>query len=141
MCEGFFRKLAQDAKTAEIQCGSAGTCTCAGQPASQNSQAVMKSEGIDLSAHRSSPISERLVAEADLIVAMTASHRAAVLAQYPEARSRIRLLNDFRSGPGKGSGVADPYGGSVDIYRACFEEMKEPLRNLFLDLLNHVKST
>ncbi len=140
MCEGFFRKLAQDAKTAEVKCYSAGTCTCAGLPASQNSQAVMKNEGIDISSHVSSPISEQLIASADLIVAMTASHRAAVLAQFPEVRSKTYLLNEFRSNPKK-TGIADPYGGSVDIYRECFEEMKEPLQNLFLDMLNQTKST
>ena len=72
---------------------------------------------------------------------MTASHRAAVLAQYPEVRSKTVLLSDFRSGTGGHADIADPYGGSEAVYRNCFEEMKEPLQNLLLDTLKQQKST
>lgn len=141
MCEGFFRKLIQDAHAGGIRCKSAGTCTCDGLPVSRNALTVMKSAGIDLANHRSSQISEQLIAEADLIVVMTASHRAAVLAQYPEVRSKTVLLSDFRSGTGGHADIADPYGGSETVYRNCFEEMKEPLQNLLLDTLKQQKST
>ena len=116
MCEGFFRKLIQDAHADGIRCKSAGTCTCDGLPASHNSLAVMKSVGIDLANHRSSQISEQLIAE-------------------------TVLLSDFRSGTGRHADIADPYGGSEAVYRNCFEEMKEPLQNLLLDTLNQQKST
>ena len=141
MCEGFFRKLIQDAHAGGIRCKSAGTCTCDGLPVSRNALTVMKSAGIDLANHRSSQISEQLIAEADLIVVMTASHRAAVRATYPEVRSKTVLLSDFRSGTGGHADIADPYGGSEAVYRNCFEEMKEPLQNLLLDTLKQQKST
>ncbi len=141
MCEGYFRKLAREANAPAVCCASAGTCTCNGLPASRNSILVMQENGEDISGHTASVLSGQLAAEADLIITMTASHRAAVLERFPEVREKVHLLNEYRSDSRKNTGVADPYGGSPDVYRNCFEEMKEPLRNLFLDVLNHTKMT
>lgn len=134
MCEGFFRKLVRDAKTTDLHCQSAGISACAGAPASPNAEEVMKTFGVDLSGHRAAALSARLVAEADRIVAMTESHRRAILAQYPDAGKKLFLLNEFHSDPSVPRDVADPFGGNAEVYRKCFGEMKGALENLFLDL-------
>lgn len=138
MCEGYFRKLCQAAGRDDIAVGSAGICACDGAGSSEQSAAVMKEHGIDLSGFSSSIVTADLLKDADLIVAMTAAHRMHVAAIAPEALDKTHLLLDFSS-RNKGRNVNDPFGGNKKAYRACFEEMKEALDNLFLDIDNFLK--
>lgn len=129
MAEGCFGSLIARSGRKSLKCGSAGLCALPGSPASANAAAVMKEFGIDLSSHRSRQFSRELAAEADLIVPMTSGHRAAALSLFPEFAGKVRMLSP--SGD-----IADPFGGSLEVYRACFMEMKGHLENLFLDLIS-----
>ena len=86
MAEVLFAHLAPD-----IQVGSAGTMDWSGQPAHEHAIAVMAERGLDLSAHRSRRLSEYLVDESDLIVAMTRNHGWAVAARS-EAKAAATFL-------------------------------------------------
>jgi len=127
MCEGYFRKLCKAAGRNDIEVGSAGICACDGAGSSEQSAAVMKEHGIDLSGFSSSILTP------DLLVAMTSAHRIHVGSILPEALDKTYLLMDFSS-HNKGRNVHDPFGGDKEMYSACFEEMKEALDNLFLDI-------
>jgi protein-tyrosine phosphatase len=52
---------------------------------------------------------------------MTRSHREAVVAQWPSAAERTRLLSP------DGADISDPIGGMVDRYRICMAEIGEAL--------------
>ena len=52
-----------------------------------------------------------------MIFTMTQSHRAAVVARWPEASNRIELLCP------EGTDVADPIGGPTDAYRSCADQI------------------
>ena len=58
---------------------------------------------------------------ADVIFTMTRSHREMLLAQWPEAASRTHLICP------QGRDVADPIGGSREIYAACARQIDEAL--------------
>jgi protein-tyrosine-phosphatase len=133
MCEGYFRKLCKSAGRNDIAVSSAGICACDGSGSSEQSTEVMKEHGIDLSGFSSSTLTADLLKDADLIVAMTSAHRMHVGAALPEALNKTHLLMDFSS-RSKGRNVNDPFGGDKEIYRACFEEMKKALDNLFLNI-------
>ena len=133
MCEGYFRKLCKSAGRNDIIVGSAGTFACDGAGSSEQSVAVMKEHGIDLSGFSSSTLTPKLLEDADLVVAMTTAHRLHVGSMLPAALKKTRLLMEFSS-RSKGRNVNDPFGGDKEIYSACFEEMKEALDNLFLDI-------
>jgi protein-tyrosine phosphatase len=77
--------------------------------------------GADLRGHASQPLTESLVRQADVILTMTASHRAALLAQFPEAGDRVWMLSPERRD------VSDPIGGSLDTYRSCARQIREHL--------------
>lgn len=54
---------------------------------------------------------------ADLLLTMTRSHREAILAQWPDAVARTHVLGRHLGD------VADPVGGSVELYRRCAEQI------------------
>lgn len=100
---------------------SAGISAAPGSRAATEAVAIMKERGLDLAAHESQPLSDRLVRFADVIITMTRSHRDAILTHWPEAEPRTHVLSR-----GRGD-VADPIGGPVDLYRRCAEQIDEYL--------------
>lgn len=126
MAELYFGELCRRAGRSDLVAGSAGTFAGDGGTLSRGAAAVMRDLGIDGGGFRSRRLTPALAAEADLIVAMTASHRADLLAVAPEAAEKVRLLLDFDGG----GDVPDPFGGSDAHYRAVFARMKPALENL-----------
>ncbi|WP_419845337.1 hypothetical protein [Candidatus Poriferisocius sp.] len=98
MAEVLFAHMAPDAEVS-----SAGTMDWSGQPAHEYAIAAMAERGLDLSAHRSRRLSEYLVDESDLIVAMTRNHGWSV-----EARSEAKAAATFL--PAELSRLADQVG-------------------------------
>jgi protein-tyrosine phosphatase len=100
---------------------SAGLAAWAGGPPAGQAVEVMADAGADLSSHESQPLTESLVRQADVILTMTASHRTALLSQFPEAGGRVNLLAPDRRD------VIDPIGGSLETYRTCAAQIREHL--------------
>lgn len=96
---------------------SAGVAAMAGGRASAEADEAVSRWGVRLNAHESQPLSERLVRFADLMLTMTRSHRDAVLAQWPDAAGRVRLLTR-----GRGD-VGDPIGGPLEEYQRCANQI------------------
>jgi protein-tyrosine-phosphatase/tRNA A37 threonylcarbamoyladenosine synthetase subunit TsaC/SUA5/YrdC len=102
-----------------VVAASAGISAWPGSKASAGAIEAMRDLGLDLSAHESQPLTESLVRQADAIWTMTASHRAAILAQFPEAGGRVAMLSPDRHD------VLDPIGGSIATYRACAGQIRK----------------
>lgn len=100
---------------------SAGIAAWGGGAASAGAIEAMRECGADLSGHESQPVTETLVRQADVIWTMTAAHRAAVVAQFPEAGGRTAILSPDRLD------VIDPIGGPVATYRKCAEQIRQHL--------------
>jgi protein-tyrosine phosphatase len=66
-----------------------------GQPASPEAVAVMAERGLDLSAHRSAPLTTEAVHAADLVLAMTRQHVREVCATTPGAWPRTFTLKEL----------------------------------------------
>jgi protein-tyrosine phosphatase len=96
---------------------SAGTSASAGGRAAEEAVAAMKERGLDLSAHETQPLDERLVTFADVILTMTRNHRDAIVSCYPQAASRTFVLSRGRSD------VSDPIGGPQELYRRCADQI------------------
>jgi protein-tyrosine-phosphatase len=79
---------------------------------------AMSEMGCDLGGHESQPLTEQLVRQADVILTMTAAHRAAILAQFPEAGGRVAMLASDRQD------VLDPIGGGLEVYRRCARQIQ-----------------
>lgn len=102
-----------------LEASSCGIAAFGGDTASENAIAVMAEKGIDISSHRSRPFSLYMAEEYDRFVVMTESHKSALMQFIAE--ERITVL---------GGSVADPYGGDLDAYRACRDEIYEGIKEL-----------
>jgi protein-tyrosine-phosphatase len=125
MAEAMFR-----AKTAgqPFEVRSAGVAAYAGQPASPHAQSVLAERGIAHN-HASSQLNEELLAWSDLILTMTGSHKRAILTYFPEATDKVHTLQEFAGIEGIRD-IADPFGGALEDYRRCAEEIEESLDRL-----------
>jgi protein-tyrosine-phosphatase len=99
---------------------TAGTSTTAGQPASGHAITAMAERGLDLGAHRSQPVTERLVREADLILTMTSRHRDALRFQWPALAIKVQSLSEYA---GQLADVPDPFGGPLVEYQRTAESL------------------
>ena len=116
MAEGLFERMI--AERPDLRVLSAGVSTYPGQPPSAHAVEVLAELGVDISQHRSRPLSEKVIDEADWIVAMTRSHLDSIIYLFPRAAEKVYLLREFE--PGATSlDVADPIGMGLEAYRAA----------------------
>lgn len=113
----------------EVRVVSAGVAASSGSPATAEAVEVMRSEGLDLGGHRARELSRELLSEADLILGMTRSHVAAVLAMDPTAAGRTTTLDP------EGGDVPDPIGGSLDVYTRSAERIRSLVRRRLEEFL------
>ena len=86
---------------------------CDGSPVSLNSKKAMAEAGIDISSHISRQITADDINKADKIICLSPSHKAVLLsAGVPE--NKLYILGD---------GISDPFGGSIETYRRCRDEI------------------
>lgn len=109
---------------AGVSISSAGVAALAGCPASSTALEVARQMGLDLSTHRSRPLSPELIRQADLIYCMSRFHRQAVLDMVPEAADRTFLLDDQAD-------LDDPVGGDLAEYQACAQRIRAALEKRF----------
>lgn len=101
---------------------SAGTSVGAPQPASVNAILAMQDIDIDLTKHQARQVSRELVNSADLILTMTASHKQYLLIREPHAWYKIFTLMEYCI-DGPSADITDPYGGNLDKYLVCRDQI------------------
>lgn len=117
---------AQPEPLCHYQVVSAGTAAFGGDPASENTQAVLKRSGLDGSKHRSRLVSSHLVDQAKWIIGMTSSHIAVLQERFPEASDRMLLFREFLSN----QEIPDPFGQDYNVYLECRDAMVEAIPSL-----------
>jgi protein-tyrosine-phosphatase len=117
------RRLLGERGWTHVRVESAGASAIAGAPASAHAIAVADEHGLDLTGHRSQPLTLERLEWADVILAMGPAHLAH-LAELGAAH-RASLVTDFLDGPDAGTPVADPFGGDLDEYRHTFEQLHD----------------
>jgi tRNA threonylcarbamoyl adenosine modification protein (Sua5/YciO/YrdC/YwlC family) len=107
---------------AGLQAVSAGTTARCGDRATDLAVDTLARRGIDLRAHRSTPLTPELLAWADTTYVMTRAHRTWVENLHPPSAARTRLFDP------EGRDIPDPYGGDTADYEACAEALDRALR-------------
>ena len=105
-----------------VRVASAGIAAMPGGSPSPEAETVMGEFGIDLSQHRSQPVTDRLTRQADLILTMTEGHRFALVSHWPEVSTRTHLLRK------DGQDVTDPIGYSAAVYKKCADQIAENVK-------------
>jgi protein-tyrosine-phosphatase len=118
-----------------VRVASAGTGAAPDAPASEHTVTVLSEHGLDISAHRARAVSPELLEWADLVLAMSPSHLAA-LAELGAAH-KSALITEFLEDERAASGVEDPFGGPIEDYRRTYELLAAAVSRL-LDRLEPI---
>ena len=100
---------------------SAGVFAEIGQKASDEAIQALDEMGIDLTYHRSKPVSEDLVEKSDLILTMTKAH-AMILGGM--ADGKVYSIMEYAGLEGD---ISDPFGGDIEEYRETAKEIYDAL--------------
>ena len=111
-----------------VRVDSAGTSAVWGAPASEGSLYAAELSGLDLSGHRSQPLTYELIENADIILGMTANHIAAVEAMGGE--KKVSLVTELMEGSGSGEAIRDPLGGPPEEYVEVHERISAAVEAL-----------
>lgn len=137
MAQAMFEQMADDSDVlrSSLEIGSAGTFASDGAQATEPAVRVMESlYGIEMKKHRARQITPEIAEEADLILAMEASHIEEMLAICPEAEPKMSTLLGYIHGiqgfPGEGYDIGDPYKEPVEVYEECAKQIEQALQIL-----------
>ncbi|MEX0323315.1 MAG: low molecular weight protein arginine phosphatase [Puniceicoccaceae bacterium] len=125
---------AEEGPLKEIQVISAGVSAFPGDPASNNAVKALSSVNLDLSDHRSRPLSDQVIEVSDLILAMTQGHVDIIKHQHPDSTVPVfRFREWIASGPKE---VPDPFCGPLELYKDTRDSLAEAVPSI----INFLKS-
>lgn len=115
-------------KGCQIEVRSAGLETTAGKEADPLALAVARQNNLALQAHMTTPLTQDLVARADLILVMEFVHSSTLLQKHPDARGKVFQLGYFNRG--LLTEIADPFGGTRTDFDICYDVIRRSCDNL-----------
>jgi protein-tyrosine-phosphatase len=120
------RRVAEGVAPGGSVAESAGTDAQDGSPADPRGIIVGRELGVRLDAHRAALLSDGHMTRADLILVMDYLNEAHVVARYPDAAHKVRLLGSFVNPPGgRLREIRDPYVGTSEDVRGVFAQILE----------------
>lgn len=126
MAEGLFRALLGNRK--DIEVASAGVHAVRGQPPSPYAVEVLREAGVNITDHRSQPLTSTMVNRATHIFAMTGAHLESLQMLFPDSAPKSYLLREFEeAGTTVWRDVPDPIGMTREAYVVCAETLKNAL--------------
>ncbi len=117
MAEVLFRALCQKQALTQFTCSSAGLAAFEGESAHLNAIMAMEEKGISLTSHKARRLTPALMEQSDRIVTMTASQAAFLQLSTDKVLSFTPDIDD-------------PYGGSMETYKACAAQIELALTAL-----------
>ncbi len=124
---------AQPEPLRSIKVISAGVAARSGERVSENSVQALRKVGIDISGHRSQPLTQEILDGALAVLCMTESHRAMIQVQADPVPANIFLFRQFIPADVEKE-IGDPYGGPLRLYEATRDEMVESIPSLVAQL-------
>ena len=120
MAAAIMDKIAQE-NDLDVFIESAGIFAEEGHSASENAIKALLKYGIDLSNHKTQPVTEDLIKQCDLILTMTEGHKKLI---EPMAKGKVFTLLEYA---GLNGDIQDPYGGDIDEYEETAQEIYDAL--------------
>ena len=103
------------------------------EPLNQKAEAVMISNGLPTEGYMSQPLTAEDLEENTLILTMEKKQQQKVLEMFPEAKGiEVYVLTEY---VGDELEIADPYGGTRQMYGLCYEMLSSSIRK-FVNMLN-----
>ncbi len=107
---------------------SMGLYAHTGMPISENAARALEADGVISDRdnpyldHTARSCNPDILAGCDYIVGISEAHTIELIARYPELASKIYSMP---------KGISDPWGGDLEVYKACLSEIKEGIKELF----------
>jgi len=102
---------------------SRGLFAESGRNMSSNAKKVLEAQGITVGddalgvpLHTSKQIDENIVEKSEFIYGITVHHQARLKEEFPKFADKILCMPE---------NIGDPYGGSLEVYEKCFENIKQ----------------
>jgi protein-tyrosine phosphatase len=121
MAQELFNALAENAGL-PFRAESAGTAALEGTPMAEKSVAVLEEAGIYPEPHHARQVSESMVGEAELVLAMTPQHVATLRRLGGNPPRGIHTLPEYATDIA-GEGIADPYGLTMAAHRSTLRQL------------------
>lgn len=122
LAEFYFAGKAKE-KGHSITAKSAGIETHPGKPAHTLAKGIARQHGISLERHATTPLYKDLLQQSDLVLVMEVAQKDRLAKLYPQEQQKVFVLGQFCKG---GSlDIDDPYCGTQDDFRVCFERIRE----------------
>ena len=123
-----------------VDVDSAGTLRLLAQPAHHFALQVAQENKLDLSRHRSKPVTKNLLEETELVICMASDHQNYLRKHFPEEKEKIVLLKQWRrearlSNPS----VADPMGHNLPVYHQAFREISTEIKRILPFIIGDIK--
>lgn len=99
-----------------------------GEPISENAVLALRQRGIPSTEdnryeeHTATRVSEERLLSCDMIIGITEAHTLELLGRFPSLASRIYSMP---------KAIQDPYGGDLECYRNCLEDIISGIKELF----------
>jgi low molecular weight protein-tyrosine phosphatase len=103
-------------RVADVAVSSAGIAALVGHAADPIAVELMRRRGLDISRHRARQVTEQLVMDADMVIAMEQGHVKAIESAFPRARGRVH-----RIGRWGGFDVPDPHRHPAAAFERALE--------------------
>jgi len=120
---------AEDSPLKDLKVVSAGVAANVGDPASANSVKALQRVGLDLSQHKSQPLTQELLERAFAVFGMTHTHLDILHTYFPEAPERAHLFREFIDSDAYRE-IPDPYGQNLRAYNESLDSMLEAIPSL-----------
>lgn len=133
MAEGIFKEKLKTINEKNIKVSSAGISAVEGHPANEKSIKVLKSNGIDISLHRSRQLTDDMVNGSDLILTMTLSHKKIIKEYFLNSINKVFTLKEYAQIISdekiyrNNLDIADPYGMDYNVYDQSMREIDTEL--------------
>jgi L-threonylcarbamoyladenylate synthase len=129
MAEGLLkRKIAQSKYKSVIEINSAGTLNIADAHPTLEAMDVAHNDGLNLTEHLSRGLNKSIIHQSNLVLCMALDHIHYIQENFPEYRSRAKLLKQINidsklSNPS----IPDPIGQSLSYYEKIYKQISNEI--------------
>lgn len=124
MAEAIFNAQAEDGGLA-CRAASAGVAALVDEDVAPNARAALEEVGIYVGGHRARQVSEAMLEEADLVLAMSSRQVATLRRRFVAPPRNVYTLPEYAVGALPEEGIPDPYGHTMTAYRASVRQLLE----------------
>lgn len=121
----------------QLKAISTGISAYEGDFASPNALKVLKDCGLSLNDHRSQLLTQKIIDQSLVIFCMTEIHRRIILQDFKINDSPIYLMREFMSSTSN-KDIPDPFGQSLEVYKACRDNLVEAIPSI-INFLKNIK--